>query len=433
MNHLTELRLNLNGEEVALTNLEQRVFVHGDNGSGKTTVMMALSLLHGGPAYDFAGKDTMKDPATLRAMAADDTDSLWVVGVWADGTTGDWKLTLPTGRPSVSKQVPPAVFLYNEAEAALLGARARAGAVKFLYDWFVQSQDFAVVAQPDATAETLGLFAQIVQGLPANLPKKARLSEVYKIVERMKLEARAREKELATAMSVLQAYRGTQGQEVLSAMARLLQFQADNGLSKCGTCGQGTVTEARHAGVTTKLSAAGGTVGVTQEAISKISADLSQQSTHADQCDAAAGFALRWMQACVEKVLVRIEEQASRLLPDGLEVGLILKGTEFRLGYRKDGRVYIATSGAETMILLLAIAGAACPEALARGVTPILMLPDRKLSEPNVRRVMDIASNIDACVWLQELAKPRGRPRASWSYTDMDEVRPVTVLAGGAE
>jgi hypothetical protein len=405
-----------------------KVFLTGDNGTGKTTFLNALELALTGEAHDLGVRTKSKSSVWLRQLipfvagpkgkAIRDEKLYAQVELEREGIAFhySWEL-VPGSKPkhtilcSEENQTPPKIsFIHREVTEALQGSRLKM--LRFLFKHFgSHDQPFPYCFQENKTLATQ-VELQNINGWAQRVlfaEEKARAAmNQHKAVSRS----------LKIALAQLGGAPPSDKAALASAITTLTSLQLERGWSICGVCGQETDQETlrdRHA----KASAAIGDVPISPR-ISALKYAAETSDRHAEEASTLADFCVGLMERHVSELKDNIDQRVSMYSRWGQPESIQLHMTKSAIYFTHQGIALL--SGAEMVWLTAAISASIYPDNPFETVQ-ILATPDRGFDNQRLGEMLKAfgsATSVDLSI-VQSAIKPRGRLSALWYKIDMNE------------
>jgi len=411
--HITSISTNIKfPNSIVVKNLDQHIFLTGDNGTGKTALINAVELALVGEAYDLGGRDKARSASILVQLIPPGETNLYSYVTFSDGTEASW--VMERGKRPVHNPPPTCInFLMSEIMAALSGSKLVTA--RFILKYFsatrlypigetkamVSAQEF--LAREEKVRKRLNTWKTEVKYLTAALSTFGATSE--KAVDQSEKSAR------------------------LKAMKSLLKLQLDHNLCACGICGATTdmaIFGARLARIEGALAELGD--GFLPEHVVTLQNALEEAETFAKK----AATDLKALQTTLVTCAGEIGREAlvvpvSEALPH--PVGMLETKSNFLLGFiskdpeTNEATVHPLVSGAELTQLAAAIAcvivnlgeqGLYPKDHNPVGI-PIIITPDRGLDLKTLKSILLNLRHIPVTTIVQSPSQPRGRPTAGWT------------------
>ena len=408
--HITSIHTNIKfANSIVVKNLEEHIFVTGDNGTGKTALINALELALTGTAYDLGGRDKARSGTLLAELIPSGENSLYSYVTFSDGTEASW--VMERGKRAVHNPPPvEATFLMPEIMGALAGSKLVSA--RFILRYFSGDATYPV-------GET-GALVKSTDFLE-------REEKVRKRVSTWKAEVKALSAALTTFGATSEtAVQQSQKSIQLRAMKTLLSFQVNKNLCACGVCGSPgdiAVFGARLAKVEAALATLG--EGFLPEHVVTLQNALDEAQSFLDKAEAELKelqgvLVLHARKLLEERVVIWVSEAL------GQPIGVKETKSNFLVGFvEEDTESYVhpLLSGAEMMRLAAAIAQVIInlgaegfyPEVGSPLGIPILVTPDRGLDLKTLKSLLLNLRELPVTTIVQSPSQPRGRPTAGWT------------------
>lgn len=192
--HVISLETNIK-RDVRMNFDSPYVYLKGDNGSGKSAILQAITLALTGSASDLGFRSGgYRGEAILRELLPSKADQLYAIVGLSDGTEARWELG-PEGKPNWRQPLKGAVDLYTEIDKVLSGSFDTI--IPALVSWYATSEDIGAVkikAGPDVVEE---VRAQL-NAIPGTVADK--YLGTLEAVKGFRNEAKTERKALLTAL-----------------------------------------------------------------------------------------------------------------------------------------------------------------------------------------------------------------------------------------
>ena len=406
------------------------LFFYGGNGSGKTSLINAITLALTGTASDLGFRDAAAAPAMLAKLLPAGETELYAEVHLSDETVCRWSM-IPGHRPKleVPKGFTP-VLVYDVISDVLRGSVEKAAL--FLYDYFISD-----------TAVTDKRVTSVVQGAPdaavylataGGLPPKLKLRTLYLSASTARSNFVTERNALTKAIDALGGNDAapTPQQRVLGAMEDLLSFQiAHPEAPKCGVCGHlpdaPGIFEHRLREVTRKIEKAGRGSDVA-ERILRMETTRSNLNQRIEELSNVEKACLEAMVAVIRDAKKPILRELFDVMPEP-RVDFELTSSSFTMGIVHDNVICPAASGGEWAMVVTAWAGALARR-LPAGAMPVLVLPDRSFDTTTLRHAQSYLRALPGTVIIQNAYRPRGRPVAGWQTVQFGDPENGSLFGG---
>lgn len=276
MVHVTSIRSNVKAG--ASCQLGAKTLIVGPNGSGKTSILNAITLALTGTAYDVAGAVSTSQAADIARHLGHGGDDLFSQAQLSDGYTVEWRrvgttTTLPSDSPlDVQTLSSDLLTGSNESKRAALNKLASP---------LSTDVDFAYIRQsyPDITLAALDEYVQAHADLSLMLP----IERMTTVSARANEQVKAEKKKVAQLNAVIAGMAGAAGSPVSDAdMA-----EAQRAQEAAGTIMPGAVTAAAKAHATAQQQTATANIDRLTSEIDVINAHLVEWTAYRDSLPAA--------------------------------------------------------------------------------------------------------------------------------------------------
>jgi hypothetical protein len=275
--HVTSIRSNV--KRGADAQLKPKVLIVGPNGSGKTSLLHALSLACGGRVYDVAGADEVAGATDIVRHLGHGDEALWATAQFSDGSESTW------AREGTTTTDPVSPMDFNMLASDLLtgtNEHKRAELQKLAAP--LVTEDMYAAARRTYPDHTLALLDAYV-GEDAGLSLKRPVERVLAVVESATAAKRAavrREKDLQTTITAISGSAGmpVSDEDVAAAKAKVATLSTG--------AVAGAVSEAAQDQARTEKATAVEELNATGEEVTGYRLSLAQWTAYRDGLPAPA-------------------------------------------------------------------------------------------------------------------------------------------------